>query len=191
MIRFTSTTQLRQLYSCMSTTAKNRYQTGVSKLRPELVDKIRQALVANPGLSKSALARAVGVSRQTAVLYLKALPKEAEASARLDGDVRGRVVLTTHLDLIGSIGRACEDVNDEINRLRAGPASPATSGLIFKGFGTLERLWRLLGELLGQVSPPTVNHVYLTKVDALLSTSVAAADLSPAFRAALDEADRG
>jgi hypothetical protein len=172
-------------------TTKTRYGKGVQKLRPELVEKIRTALTADPNLSKSALARAVGVSRQTVVLYLKALPEQTKATAQRNEEIQERVARTTHLDLIDSISRACEDVNEEIKKLRAMPASLATSSVIFKGFGTLERLWRLLGEVLGQVSPPSVNHVYLTKVDALLATSLDPADLSTGLREALDGVRHG
>jgi hypothetical protein len=171
----------------MTTTArtKTKYAKGVQTLRPELLEKIRAALAANPSLSKSALARVVGVSRQTIVMYLKALPEQSKAAAQRSEENRDRVLSTTHHDLVDSIGAACVEVNSEIQKLRAMPSSLATSTAIFKGFGTLERLWRLLGEVLGQVSPPVVN-VYMTKVDALLSASVTREELSPELRAALD-----
>jgi hypothetical protein len=69
------------------------------------------------------------------------------------------------------------------------PTSPATASATFRGFGTLERLYRLVGELLGELSPPTTN-VYLTRVEALLAGEVDTAALSPQLRVTLDEVRR-
>jgi AcrR family transcriptional regulator len=132
-------------------------------------------------LTKTALAARVGVSRQTLHAYLRGLPHAAaEAKAKAE-ESRTTAITTTHADLISVVGRAVEDVQEEIEKLRACPTSPGASGVIFRGFGTLERLWRLLGELLGQVSPPQQN-VYINQLTALLSRPVDLSALSSSAR---------
>lgn len=161
--------------------ATTKYQRGVQHLRPDLVDRIRQELAKDPTLSKAALARKVGTSRQTVHAYLRRLPNEAaEATARAE-DSRTATIATTHVDIIASVSRAVEEVNEEIQRLRSGPSSPGSSSVVFRGFATLERLWRLLGELLGQVSPPQ-HTVYINQLTALLNRPIDPASLSSSAR---------
>lgn len=162
-----------------------RYARGVRNPNPDTAKRIREILGTEPAISKSELARRAGVSRATAAYYLRAMPLEAQAAQAAAADNRRKAVLD-HFDLLDRIGAAGDDVREVIADLRKQPTTPATAGAIFKGYGTLERLWRLIGELLGEVSPPTTN-VYLTKVEALLSGPVDAARLSPDLRAALDE----
>ncbi len=161
--------------------ASTKYQRGVQHLRPELLKRIKREMEKDPTLTKAALARRLGVSRQTVHSYLRGLPHAAaEATARAE-ETRTTVVTTTHVDLISAVSRAVEDVQEEIAKLRACPTSPGASGVIFRGFATLERLWRLLGELLGQVSPPE-QHVYVTMVNNLLNQQLDPGRLSPSAR---------
>jgi hypothetical protein len=163
-------------------TTFTKYRRGVQRLRPELVERIREELASDPSITKSELARRVGVSRQTIHTYLRRLPGDAAAATARASDARETTLMTTHVDLIANVSRAVEDVQDEIRKLRAGPSSPGTSGVIFRGFGTLERLWRLLGEILGEVAPPQ-QTLYITQVTALLNRPFDPARLSPSASA--------
>jgi hypothetical protein len=96
----------------------------------------------------------------------------------------------TYLDLLTHVSEAARAVREEIGRLATLPLHPATSGVVFRGFGTLERLLRLQAELLGDVSPPTTN-VYLTRVEALLTAPVPQEALPKEVRAALDRRSAG
>jgi DNA-binding transcriptional regulator YiaG len=163
--------------------ASTKYQRGVQHLRPELVRRIRQELAKDPTLSKAALARLLGTSRQTVHAYLRRLPEEAAEATTKAAENRTATITTTHVDLIASVSRAVEDVQEEIAKLRACPTSPGTSGVIFRGFGAFERLSRLLGELLGQVSPPQPQqNVYINQVTALLNRPVDLSALSSSAR---------
>lgn len=162
-----------------------RYDRGVKRLDPELVDRIQVALTEDPTLSKSELARRVGCSRATLGYYLRALPEQLKQTADRHEEVKTRRA-ATHLDLIERVGQAADEVREEIAKLRGLPPSPPTSSATFRGYGVLGNLYRLLGELLGEVSPPTTN-LYLTKVDALLSSPIDPSQLSPSLRAALKE----
>ncbi|MBI5500851.1 MAG: winged helix-turn-helix transcriptional regulator [Deltaproteobacteria bacterium] len=142
-------------------------------------------LAADPGVSKSELARRVGVSRTTLAYYLRSMPIEVQAAQGATAETRRKVALD-HFDLLDRIAAAADDVREVIADLRKQPTTPATAGAIFAGHRTAERLWRLLGELLGQVAPPTTN-IYLTRVEALLSGPVDRASLSPTLRSALEE----
>jgi DNA-binding XRE family transcriptional regulator len=166
-----------------ASSAPTKYQRGVQHLRPELLKRIKQEMEKDPTLTKTALAARVGVSRQTVHAYLRGLPQAAAEAAVKAEESRTTAITTTHVDLISAVGRAVEDVQQEIDKLRAGPTSPGASGVIFRGFGTLERLWRLLGELLGQVSPPQPQqNVYINQVTALLNRPVDLSALSSSAR---------
>jgi DNA-binding XRE family transcriptional regulator len=158
-----------------------KYQRGVQHLRPELLKRIKREMEKDPTSTKTALAARVGVSRQTLNMYLRGLPQAAAEATVKAEESRTTAITTTHVDLISAVGRAVEDVQEEIAKLRACPTSPGASGVIFRGFATLERLWRLLGELLGQVSPPE-QHVYITQVNNLLNQQLDPGRLSPSAR---------
>lgn len=162
-----------------------RYARGVRNPNPDTAKRIREVLAADPGVSKSELARRVSVSRATLSYYMKAMPREAQAAQTTAAENRRKAALD-HFDLLDRIAAASDDVREVIANLRKQPTTPATAGAIFSGYRTAERLWRLLGELLGEVAPPTTN-LYLTKVEALLSGPVDRASLSPTLRSALDE----
>ena len=55
---------------------------------------------------------------------------------------------------------------------------------IFRGFTTLTRLWRLTGEMLGELGPSEENH-YLQQINVLLREPVQAERLSETTRVAL------
>lgn len=163
----------------------SRYERGVRSLRPDVVDSIRAALTADPAVTKSELARRVGVSRATLGYYLRGMGENAESVAKRRDD-HGERIAASHAELVERVALSVEEVRGEIRKLQAFPTSPTSASAVFRGYGTLERLFRLLGELLGQVSPPTTN-VYLQKVEVLLSSPVGADSLSPMLRAALQD----
>lgn len=161
----------------------NRYQRGIRTLNPDLVTRLREELVHDPHVSKAELARRLGVSRQTVVLYLKAMPRALDEAERHSTEIKTRRALT-QLDLIDDIRDAVDDVRGVIGELRENPAQPGHASAVFRGYAVAERLWRLLGEMIGEVSPPTQN-VYIDKVQALLTQPVDVAGLSPTARTAI------
>lgn len=159
-----------------------RYERGVKHLRPDVADRIREALRADPTISKAALALRVGVTRQTVIYYLRAMGDEVDRAAAEQATVRARRV-ESHLDLVAEVGDAITAIRAQIGKL--GDATDGrTAGAIFRGYATLERYLRLQGELLGEVAPPTQN-TYLVRVEALLSAEVDPSRLSPAIRRAV------
>jgi hypothetical protein len=113
--------------------------------------------------------------------------EEVQEVAKRDADVKQRSA-RSHLDLLEQLGAATEELRAEIEQLQTMPRTPASAASIFRGFAVLERYYRLLGELLGEISPPQTN-VYLTKIDALLASSVDPVRFSPSLQAALKEAE--
>jgi transcriptional regulator with XRE-family HTH domain len=168
----------------------NRYLRGIKRPSPELMARIECELARDPAMSKSELARRVGVSRQTVAYYLRALPEHAGLVAAANKDV-ATTIATAHRNLIERALKATDDVEAEIGRLRALPTSAQTSAVTFRGFGTLERLLRLLAELTKPAETPQQN-LYLNQISVLLNQPVAPESLSHAAQAALsgeDDAD--
>jgi hypothetical protein len=154
----------------------DRYQRGIKNPKPAVMAKIREALEADPSVSKSKLAKLVGCSRQTILYYLRAMKDQVQQTASLKTEVRQRVAISI-LDLSDQVTEAIEDIKTEISRLRSSIPSPATASIMFRGYSTLEKLWRLLGELLGQIQPPQQN-TYIIQVQELLNRTVDLAVLS-------------
>lgn len=146
-----------------------RYERGVLNPKPELVARIRQAMAEDPCASKSVLARRVGVSRATLSYYLRAMAARARVADATKVDAELSTI--THDVLLGRLDGAARDVAAVIGELRQLPTTPTTAGAIFRGYGTLERIYRQLAELLGQLHPPSTN-IYLTQVQTLLTTPV-------------------
>jgi len=163
----------------------SRYRQGVSNPRPELVEAIREALEADPGINKSELARRVGVSRQTVNYYLRAMGKELQEVASRRQEVKDRATLS-HLDLLDRLAGATEEIGEIIRELREQPMTPALARAAFNGYSVLERYNRLIGELLGEVSPPTQN-VYITKIEALLNAPLEPGALPNELRECLEQ----
>lgn len=164
---------------------EGRYQRGVKSPDPELLGRLTQLLEREPGISKSEAARRLGITRATCTYYFRALREQVQIAKAKVAERKERSLLS-HIDLLDRIGMATQEVQQVIAELRAEPATPSTAGAVFRGHGVLQSYLRLLGELLGEVSPPTTN-VYLTRVESLLAAPVA---ISPALQAVLDEATR-
>ena len=163
-----------------STASTSRYARGVSRLDPVKVEAIETALGDDPTLSKSELARRTGLSRATVLYYLRAMPSALQGAH----DTAKDRAAESHLDLVAHVADARRAVRAELDRLATLPLHPSTSGVMFRGFGTLERLLRLQAELLGEVSPPTTN-VYLSRIELLLASPVSPNALPEELRRAL------
>lgn len=160
-----------------------RYERGVKNLNPKVVEKIQKELSQQPTQSKSELARKVGVSRQTLLYYLRALPKQTEALAKENIEIQKRNSIN-HLALLENIQSSANDIQKTIGQLKGVSFSLENASAIFKGYAVLEKYFRLLGELLGEVSPPATN-LYITKVEALLNSSIDVKQLPPAIQQVL------
>jgi hypothetical protein len=153
-------------------------------LKPVLVSALHALLEQHPGISNAELARRLGKSRQTILYYRKALRAELEQLAARDEKVKERMVLD-QLDLVERVTEAADDVRQEIRRLTSSDPDPVIASTKFRGHGTLNQIHRLLGELIGEVSPPTTN-VFLTRMDTFISKEeIDPADLPENVRARL------
>ncbi len=162
----------------------SRYARGVKRLNPVLVSGIHGLLEQHPAISNAELARRLSCSRQTVIYYRRALRAELEKLAERDESVKTRLVLD-QLDLVRRVTEAADDVKSEIARFRSSQPDPVIASVKFKGHGTLNQIHRLLGELIGEVSPPTTN-IFLTRMDAFVAEdTVDPAKLPPHVRARL------
>jgi predicted transcriptional regulator len=132
-------------------------------------------LAENPTISKRALAAEAGISRAAVYMYLATMKADVMKAATQSRDVLERSAMT-HLDLIDRLKVSTIDIESVISELRVMPMTTANASAVFRGYSVLEKHHRLIGELLGEVSPPTTN-VYLTQVQALLSRPVDPATL--------------
>jgi transcriptional regulator with XRE-family HTH domain len=162
----------------------NRYRRGVQRLRPELVARIQGELAEQPDISKSELARRIGTSRQTVIQYLRTMRREVQDAEHRINEIKDRRAIT-HLDLVDRIGKATDEIESIIAELRAQSIAPGSAAAIFRGYGVLERMLRLLGEVIGEVSPPTQN-IYVERLQALMMQPVSSDGLSAAAREAIE-----
>lgn len=165
--------------------SQGRYARGVKSPRPELLRRMKDLLAEEPSISKSELARRLSVTRATATYYLRALGAEIQVAKARVGESKEKAMMT-HLELLDRLSTATNEIQRVIGELRSEPTSPSTAGAVFRGYAVLQSYLRLLGELLGEVSPPQTN-VYLTRVETLLASPVTP---GPAVQAVLDEAQR-
>jgi predicted transcriptional regulator len=150
----------------------DRYHRGVRNLRPELVEGIRLALSKEPGISKAEVARRLGVSRATVGYYLRAM-KDVVADTRT---AARDTVVRNQLELVARVSESVDALESDLQRVRQLPFGTSSAQVLFRGYATLVTYHRLLGELLGQVSPPTTN-LYLVKVEQLLRAEISPARL--------------
>jgi len=164
-----------------STSGKpTRHQRGVQKLNPELVQKIRDELAKEP-LSKSALARRLGVSRPTIIWYLKALANQPEPATTAMSEPVPSIQMqaqATQDDVVKRAARACDEIEEQIRELRASPSSTSVACAAFKGYSVLERFLKLLAELRQEIAPAQQN-VYV-QIAALMSQPIDPKALEPA-----------
>lgn len=144
-----------------------RYDRGVKNPDPVLSERIAAIMRAEPTVSRSELARRVGVTRQTVGYYLRALTAELADVAAVSEGVRTRRA-TNQLELVEHVGRAAAKIEAEIETLSTLPIGERRATAMFRGYGTLATYQRLIGELLGEISPATTN-VYMTRVEQLLT----------------------
>ncbi len=163
-----------------STTAPGRYARGVRSPNPVKLAALRALLEADPTLSKAEIGRRVGLSRASVGYYLRTVSADL---ARARGAAAERRVLS-HVDLVERVAGTADELREEIGKLRA--AKGTNSATVFAGYRTLVQVERLLGELLGEIKPPTQN-TYLVQVAALLDRPLDPSALSDAARVALGE----
>ncbi len=162
----------------------SRYARGVKQLDPALVSEMHAVLEQNPGISNAELARRLSKSRQTILYYRRALRAELAKFAARDEHVKERLVLS-QLDLVDRVVEAADDVRSDISRFKSRDPDPVIATVKFRGHNTLNQIHRLLGELVGEVSPPTTN-IYLTRMEAFVAAdTVDPATLPPHVRARL------
>lgn len=180
-----------QLVVSAAAKAGRRRSKGVKRPSEALSREIARILQREPGIPKAKLARELGVTRVTVSRYLHTMQVDVAKAAARDAAVRQRVEMS-HVDLVERVASAADEVRSVIGRLRkAQVPQPGKASAVFRGYASLTQLYRLLGELLGQVQPATTN-VYLTKVEALLATPASVSALPPAVRAAMGiAADHG
>ena len=167
-----------------STKKASRYARGVKQLDPTLVKGIHAILEQNPGISNAELARRLSRSRQTILYYRRGLRAELAKFAARDEQVHERLVLS-QFDLVNRVTEAADDVRREISRFKSSDPDPVLATIKFRGHSTLNQIHRLLGELVGEVSPPTTN-IFLTRMDAFVAAdTVEAAALPAGIRARL------
>jgi transcriptional regulator with XRE-family HTH domain len=145
--------------SLASSGSRTRHQQGVQRLKPELVQRIRDELARGP-VSKSELARRLRVSRPTVIWYLKKLADEPDPSAAPVATVNAATAAAravTHDDVLDRVTRACGEVEDQIRSLLASSTSTAAVSTAFKGWSVLERYLRLLAELRQELAPAQQN----------------------------------
>ncbi len=111
--------------------------------------------------------------------------RETLAKAATENEEARKRIALTQVDLVDRINATAADVRDEIAQLRTSKGGRNAS-LVFAGVRALVAVERLLGELVGQLQPPTTS-VYLQKIDVLLATPADATRFSPELRAALAE----
>lgn len=156
--------------SAASVQKPSRYARGVKRLNPVLVSGIHALLEKQPGISNAELARRLSCSRQTVIYYRRALRSELEKLAARDDKVKARIVLD-QLDLVQRVTEAADDVRSEIARFTSSQPDPVVASVKFRGHGALNQIHRLLGELIGEVAPPTTN-IFLTRMDAFVADVV-------------------
>jgi predicted transcriptional regulator len=154
-------------------------------LRPELVARIQSELVERPDISKSELARRLGTSRQTVIQYLRTMQREVKDAERRVAEIRDRRAIT-HLDLVDRVAKAADEIDSMIAELRNEPMAPGTAATMFRGYSVLERMLRLLGEAIGEVSPPAQNNVYIERLQTVMTQPISTSLLSPTARDALE-----
>ena len=126
----------------------SRYARGVQKLNPDLVERITKVLDEEPTLSKSELARRLGVSRQTVLYYIRAMGQQVEEAAARREEIAERRAIT-YLDLIERVAGTASEIEQVIGNLRRWP-SVAVAGHLLRGYSALGRQQRLLAEMMGK-----------------------------------------
>lgn len=160
-----------------------RYERGVKRPAAALLAGIQELLAKDPSISKSEIARRLGVSRQTVLYAMRAMSVAVAIAAERDDAARHRLAVD-HLTLIERVLATADEVRVDLGTLRKLPPAPGTASVVFRGYAVLNNVHRLLGELLGEISPPTTN-VYLTRVEALLCQPTDPSTLSTTSRTAL------
>jgi hypothetical protein len=168
-----------------SAPAGSRWDRGIKRPNEVKLAALGVLLEREPGLSKAELCRRTGIGRSTLPYYLRALGGAVAAAASKNAEVKERAALT-HLGLLDRVLSAADEVRSEIAKLTSSQPDPTIAQAVFRGHATLNQIHRLVGELLGDIAPPTTN-IYLTKLDAFLSAPVQPGQLSPALRAAIAE----
>ncbi len=161
--------------------AAGRYTRGIKQPNAVRLSAVSALLTAEPTISKAELARRTGLSRTSVAYYLRHIAVEVAAAAEKQTEVRERAV-ETHLDLLDRVARSADDVRAEVARFRSRSPDPALAQAFFAGHSTLNAIHRTLGELLGEIAPPTTN-LYLARIDALLATPVDPSSLPAHMRA--------
>ncbi len=165
---------------------KSRYGRGVKKLNSVFASGILALVEKEPGITNAELARRLGCSRQTIVLYRKEMKQELDKLIAQDRDVRDTIALS-QLDLRARVEAMEREISQDIDDVRSGRLDPMTGVAVFRGHGTRRQVQQLLGELSGELKAPTTN-VYLAKFDAFLSGEVGRSELPEGLRAAVESA---
>lgn len=168
--------------SAGASTPKQRRVPGIKRPDPVKLEALRKTLAAEPGITKAALARRVGLGRSTLPLYMRFIRDDLARAAERNDAAREQIA-TTHVDLIARMNATAREVREDIAELRAAGAG-TNAAVVFAGVRTLVQVERLIGELVGVVRPPTVN-TYVLQVRALMEQAVAPASLSETTRCAL------
>ncbi len=165
---------------------QNRYLRGIKRLTPEIVERIQLELGKDPSMSKSELARRVGVARSTLILYLKRLPEQVKEAAAKNDEIKNKAVLN-QIQFLEKIQQLAGEIHGTILELKTGPIDPENASVQFRGYSTLHQFYRLLGEALGELAPPTQN-VFLVRLEQIASRDIEL-ELPAGLKADIEEAE--
>ena len=135
---------------------RGRHARGIKQPNPVKLSAVSAVLAADPSISKSEVARRTGLTRATVGYYVRHLAAEVAAAAERKAEVRERAV-ASHFDLLERVTRSADEVRAQVARLRSPAPDPALARAFFAGHATLNAIHRTLGELLGEIAPPTHN----------------------------------
>jgi transposase-like protein len=161
----------------------SRWQRGIRRPDEIKLAALAALLEREPGMSKAELCRKSGIGRSTLPYYIRHIREAVAEAASRNEEARERIALT-HVDLVARMNRTAVEVRADLDRLRASKAT-ASPAVIFSGVRALVQVERLLGELLGEIQPPTQN-TYVLQVAALLDRPVELSTLSATSRAVLE-----
>lgn len=160
-----------------------RYARGVRSPNPVVLAGIEALLAKEPTISKSELARRLGVSRMTILYAMRSMREAVGRAASESAEVRRRLDLN-HVQLVERVNVSARELREDIARLRTAGVTKHASA-IFSGARALVAIERLTAELLGAVQPPTAN--YHVQVAALFDRSIDPTMLTEVARTALAE----
>ncbi len=175
----------RQSVASSATRTPTRYERGIRRPNAVRLAALQGVLEAQPGISKTELARRIGVSRATISYYLRALDYELQAAKERDEALRHRAAVH-QIDIAASVGDLAQRLrNAAVSLLDDRGADLAAKSVAARLSTAFERLARLSTDLAGRTKTGTTN-IHIDELRAVLLGPVDVARLSPAARATIE-----